>query len=141
MAGAIALAAGWESFRSDAYIPVPGDVPTIGYGTTAGVKLGDKITEPEARRRLGVDMSSFKSSIGRCVHVPLAQNEFTAYASLTYNIGGKAFCGSTLVRRLNAGDYAGACAEISRWNKSGGRVLRGLTNRRAAERAVCETED
>ena len=83
-------------------------------------------------------MSRFKSSIGRCVKVPLYQHEFTAYASLTYNIGGKAFCSSTLVRKLNAGDYAGACAEIPRWNRAGGKVIPGLDNRRAHERAVCE---
>lgn len=69
--------------------------------------------------------------------VPLTQGEFDAYVSLTYNIGAGAFCKSTLVKRLNAGDYAGACAEIKRWDKMGGKVLRGLTARREREYQMC----
>lgn len=136
-AAGLAGVAAWEGYRSEAYLDVVG-VPTIGYGTTEGVELGDKITEPVARERLKQDMSRFRSSMQLCVKVPLHQYEFDAYASLTYNIGGKAFCGSTLVRKLNREDYAGACAEITRWNRAGGRVVQGLVNRRAEERARCE---
>lgn len=127
-----------EGYRGTAYIPVPGDVPTIGFGTTAGVKMGDTITPPMALKRALADVSAFEGAIKRCVMVPLHQWEYDAYTSLAYNIGPGAFCGSTLVRKLNAGDYAGACAEISRWNRAGGVVLRGLVNRRAKERATCE---
>ena len=128
----------WESYTDRAVIPVKGDVPTIGFGTTEGVKLGDKITPPVALARALADASKFEGAIRQCVTVPLHQREYDAFVSLAYNIGPTAFCGSTLVRKLNAGDYAGACAEISRWNRQGGRVLQGLVNRRAAERAQCE---
>ena len=84
-----------------------------------------------------VDVQKFEGAIKRCVTVPLAQNEYDAYVQLSYNIGAGAFCGSTLVRKLNAGDYMGACQEILRWNKFKGRELRGLTNRRQAEYQLC----
>lgn len=128
----------FEGYSSTAYIPVPGDVPTIGFGTTAGVKPGDTITPQAALGRALADVSRFEGALRECVKVPMTQGEYDAFVSLAYNIGPGAFCGSTLVRLLNAGDYAGACAQISRWNKQGGRVLAGLTKRREAERAKCE---
>lgn len=127
-----------EGYTDRAVIPVPGDVPTIGFGTTAGVKLGDSTTPPRALARALVDVNKFESGVKQCVHVPMYQYEYDQYVSLAYNIGSANFCGSTLVRKLNAGDYAGACAEISRWTKQGGRELQGLVNRRAEERAKCE---
>lgn len=129
---------GYESYTDMAVIPIPGDVPTIGFGTTEGVKMGDKITPPVALERALRDVQKFEGAIKRCVKVPLYQHEYDAFTQLAYNIGEGAFCGSTLVRKLNALDYAGACAEISRWNKAGGREVRGLTIRRAKERATCE---
>jgi len=130
---------GYEGYSTNAIIPVPGDVPTIGFGTTEGVRIGDKITPPVALARALADVQKFEGAIKRCVTVPLSQNEYDAYSSLAYNIGGSAFCGSTLVRKLNAGEYAAACAEITRWNRAGGVVVQGLVNRRAKERAMCET--
>lgn len=127
-----------EGYTDRAIIPVPGDVPTIGFGTTAGVKMGDRITPPVALGRALQDINKFEGAIKQCVRVPLHQHEYDAYVSLAYNIGPGAFCGSTLVRKLNAGDYVAACAEISRWNRAGGRVVDGLTNRREHERAQCE---
>jgi lysozyme len=127
-----------ESFRGQAYIPVKGDVPTIGFGATEGVKLGDTITPERALIRLLADAGKYERAVRECVTVPLHQYEFDSFVSLTYNIGGGAFCGSTLVRKLNAGDYVGACAEISRWDKFQGKPLAGLTKRRALERAMCE---
>ncbi len=126
-----------ESYRDDAYIPVKGDVPTIGFGTTAGVKLGDRTTPTRALVRLLADADEYARAVKRCAPVPMHQHEFDAFVSLTYNIGPGAFCGSTLARKLNAGDYAGACAEILRWNKAGGRVLSGLVKRRQYEHAKC----
>jgi lysozyme len=136
-AGLVGLTA-YEGYTDRAVIPIPGDVPTIGFGTTDGVKIGDKITPPVALARALRDAQKFEGAIKRCVKVPLHQFEYDAYTQLTYNIGESAFCGSTLVRKLNAGDYAGACAEISKWNKAGGRVVNGLTIRREKERALCE---
>ena len=72
------------------------------------------------------------------VKVPLNPNQFGALTSFTYNLGAGNLRSSTLLRKLNAGDYAGAAAEFARWNKAGGKVLKGLTRRRAAERALFE---
>lgn len=129
--------ASYEGFSDQAYIPVEGDVPTIGFGSTEGVEMGDTITVPEALERLRRDVGDAESAIGRCVMVPLSQGEYDAFASLAFNIGSNAFCTSTLVKRLNAGDYDGACEEIRRWVYAGGQKLEGLVNRREAEYQMC----
>lgn len=131
-AGLVGLV-GYEGYTDKAVIPIPGDVPTIGFGTTDGVKLGDKTTPPAALARALRDVEVKEAAIKRCVHVPLYQYEYDVYVAFAYNIGTGAFCSSTLVRKLNAGDYAGACAEISRWVKQP-----ELKPRRARERAKCE---
>lgn len=131
-----------EAYRPKAYYATPAEqakgISTVGFGTTDGVKPGDTLAVEPALQRALSDVGRFEGAIKRCVTVPLHQHEYDAYASLAYNIGTGAFCGSTLVRRLNEGDYPGACAEISRWDKQGDQVLRGLTKRRADERARCE---
>jgi lysozyme len=126
-----------EGYKGDAYIPVPGDVPTIGFGTTENVELGDKTTPERALVRLLNDTSKFESSIKRCITAPLYQYEYDAYVSLTYNIGAKAFCNSTLVKKLNQQDYLGACQQILRWDKFRGKPLIGLTKRRQEEYQKC----
>jgi len=126
-----------EGYREAAYRPVPGDVPTIGFGTTAGVQMGDRIEPVQSLVRKLADVQQFEGALKRCVRVPLHQHEYDAFLSLAYNIGSGAFCGSTLVRKLNAGDYAGACAEILRWDRFQGQPLRGLTLRRQAEHRQC----
>lgn len=136
-ASTIVSIAVYEGYRGDAYIPAPGDVPTIGFGTTEGVSPGDKTTPERALVRLLADASKFERAVKRCAPVPLYQHEFDAYVSLTYNIGEGAFCRSTLVKKLSAGDYAGACAEILRWDKFRGKPLAGLTKRRQAEYRLC----
>jgi lysozyme len=125
-----------EGYRENAYLDIVG-IPTIGYGTTEGVKLGD-LTDPiKALQRALSDMQKFEGAIKQCVSVPLHQHEYDAFLSLSYNIGARAFCNSTLVRKLNAYDYKGACDEILRWNKAGGRVINGLTIRRQKEHQQC----
>ncbi len=126
-----------EGYRSDAYIPVAGDVPTIGFGTTEGVKRGDKITVERALVRLLDDASSFEQAVKECAPVPMYQYEFDAYVSLSYNIGARAFCTSTLAKKLNSRDYSGACKEILRWDKFKGKPLPGLTKRRQQEYKQC----
>lgn len=126
-----------EDYSSRAIIPVPGDKPTIGFGTTDGVKLGDSITPPKALQRALQDIQQYEGAIKRCVTVPLHQREYDAYTSLTYNIGQTAFCNSTLVRKLNGQDYEGACKEILRWDRFQGKPLSGLTKRRQAEFQQC----
>ena len=138
-ASAVALVAlvAHEGYREEAYIPVPGDVPTIGYGTTAGVKLGDKTDPIKALHRALEDMQKFEGAIKQCVKVPLTQNEYDAYLSLSYNIGSGAFCSSTLVKFLNQGQYEEACKQILRWDKFKGKPLKGLTIRREKEYKQC----
>lgn len=127
----------YEGFRSEAYIPVEGDVPTIGFGTTDGVQMGDTISVPDALNRLEKDVRAAEDAVRSCVTVPLTQGEMDAYTSLAFNIGSRAFCDSTLVKKLNAGDYRGACEEIKRWHFAGGKSLKGLVDRREAEYKRC----
>lgn len=146
-----------ENYTDRAVIPVKGDVPTIGFGTTEGVKMGDTITPPKALERALRDVGKFEAALKRCVTVPLHQHEYDAYVELSYNIGSGLFCSSTLVREVNAQRYESGCRHIEDFvcgpateetrAKPGEkcytttkplRVLRGLENRRARERAKCE---
>lgn len=126
-----------EGYKDKAYIPVPGDVPTIGFGTTDGVKQGDVTTVERALVRLIQDASKFEQAVKRCAPVPMHTYEFSALVSLTYNIGETAFCSSTLAKKLNEGDYKGACEQILRWDKFKGQSLAGLTKRRQQEYKMC----
>lgn len=128
---------GYEGYSSNAYIPVKGDVPTIGFGTTKGVKIGDTITPENAVERAYRDIHKTETAIHKCVNVPLSQGEYDAYTSLAYNIGPSAFCSSTLVKKLNLRDYDGACLEMKRWIYVKGRVVQGLVNRREKEYRTC----
>lgn len=128
-----------EGYRGEAYKDAVG-VPTVGYGETKGVKMGQKTTPDRALVQLLSSANSHADEIRQCIKVPLYQHEFDAYVSLAYNIGAKNFCHSTLVRKLNADDYSGACEQIKRWNKAGGKVLPGLTKRREKEYRMCMGE-
>ena len=141
-AAAIASIARYEGYKSRAYVPVPGDVVTIGHGTTSyengqPVKHGDTVTPERAMLLLKHDASLFERAVKRCAPVPMHQHEYDAFVSLTYNIGEGAFCQSTAAKKLRAGDYYGACREILRWDKFKGVPLRGLTIRRQAEYQQC----
>lgn len=125
-----------EGYRGEAYKDTVG-ILTLGFGETAGVKMGDKTTPERALVQLLESTEKHADAIRQCIRVPLYQHEFDAYVSLAYNIGTGAFCRSTLVKKLNAKDYAGACEEIRRWNKAGGKVLPGLVKRREAEYKMC----
>ena len=139
--GAFVGIVGHEGYTERAAPPVPGDVPTYGFGSTGpDVKAGDRIDPVRAVQRAARDVTRFEGAIKACVTVPLYQHEYDAFVSLAYNIGPAAFCGSTLVRKLNAGDYDGACAEILRWDRFKGQPLSGLTKRRRAEAAQCRGE-
>lgn len=127
----------YEGYTSEAIIPVKGDVPTVGFGTTSGVKLGDKIDPVTAVVAALGDVKKAEQSIEECIKVPLHQSEYDALASFTYNIGGRAFCSSTLVKKLNAGDYDGACEELKRWVYVKGVKVKGLENRREKEFMMC----
>lgn len=141
-AGGLIGIASHEGYREAAYIPVPGDVPTIGFGSTtnkdgSGVALGQRTNPVAALKRLDEHVEVFEEAVKRCAPVPMHQYEFDAYVSLTYNIGGKAFCNSTLAKKLIAYDYEGACKEILKWDKFKGNSLPGLTKRRMEEYNAC----
>jgi lysozyme len=133
-----------EGYRDTAYIPVPGDVPTIGFGTTGGVRMGDRTDPVSALQRALTDVQKFEGALKQCVSVPLHQHEYDVFVSFSYNVGSSAFCRSTLVRKLNTGDYAGACDELLRWRFVAGRDCAvpssrcaGLWKRRQDEYAAC----
>ncbi len=127
----------FEGLRLTAYDDGVG-IPTIGYGHTKGVALGMTITEEQAVQFLREDLHSAERDIDRLVNVHLCQHQFDALASLVFNIGGTAFRDSTLLRKLNAGDYTGAAVQFDRWVHGGGKILPGLVKRRAAERKLFE---
>lgn len=138
-----------EGYTDRAVIPVPGDVPTIGFGTTGGVQLGDRTTPPQALKRALQDVQKFEGALKSCVNVPLHQHEYDALVSFSYNVGSGAFCRSTLVKKLNVSDYSGACAELLRWRFFQGRdcalpantrLCGGLVKRREAEYRLCMGE-
>ena len=98
---------------------------------------GKRFTAAECQAMLDEDLLNQAEAID-CIKRPLTDGQKAAFLSFAFNVGNNAFCGSTLVRKANAGDMAGACAELSRWTLAGGKELPGLVRRRAAERAVCE---
>ncbi len=136
---AIDLIKEFEGFEPKAYRDHVG-IWTIGYGTTkaAGVgidpKDGMSITQDDAERYLQLAVQKFAAQIEDMIDVPVNDNQFGALVSLAYNIGPGSLAKSTVMKRLNAGDYQGAADAFAMWNKAGGKVLAGLTRRRAAER-------
>ena len=137
VAAATVFVGGWEGLQLVAYRDVV-SVPTICYGETRGVRMGDRATKEECDAMLAVGLSDFAAGIARCVPFDgLPVPTQVAVVSLSYNIGQGAFCKSTVARKLREGDRAGACEAFMVWNKAGGVVWRGLTRRRAAERELC----
>ncbi|MDX3740344.1 lysozyme [Pseudomonas sp.] len=131
----LSLIKSFEGLRLQAYQDAVG-VWTIGYGTTRGVNAGMKISKEQAERMLLNDVQRFEPEVERLVNVSLSQNQWDALISFTYNLGSANLESSTLLRKLNAGNYTGAADQFPRWNKAGGRVLPGLVRRRAAEQAL-----
>jgi lysozyme len=122
----------------------PAKVWTIGYGHTGikhndgTVKPGQRITRARAEELLAMDLNTkYAPDVRRMAKVPLTQTQFDALVSFHFNTG--ALGRSTLLRKLNAGDYKGAAAEFARWTRGGGKVLSGLVRRRKAERHLFET--
>lgn len=125
-----------EGVRLEAYRDAVG-IWTIGYGHTGpDVYAGLTITQADAEELLRRDAHYAALGVKACVSVPLSQHQFDALVDFTFNCGLEALRTSTLLRKLNAGDYAGADAEFSKWDHAGGKVLSGLTKRRAAEAAL-----
>lgn len=127
----------WEGCHLKAYL-CPAGVCTIGVGHTAAMGdpkpvLGMKITQDEADAILARDLSQIERDIIASVKVKLAQKQFDTLVSFVFNVGIGAFRKSTLLKKLNAGDYAAVPEELMKWTRAGGKVLQGLVNRRKAE--------
>ena len=115
----------------------PVGILTIGFGETQGVKPGQKTDPVRAMVQMLDSANAIAKGMVACIHVPIAQHEFDAYLSFTYNVGAGAFCRSTLAKKLNEGKYEEACAELKKWVYAGGRVLPGLVTRRDKEYKQC----
>jgi len=133
----------FEGWRAKAYPdPATGGAPwTIGYGhtTAAGpptVSRGLTITQDEGEAILERDLLAVERTVAGLVKVKLTDNQFAALVSFTFNLGGGNFRKSTLLKKVNAGDFAGAAKEFGKWNKADGKVMAGLTRRRAAEASL-----
>lgn len=124
----------FELCKLNAYL-CPAGIPTIGYGHTGDVKLGDKITQHQADAILEVDLQKFEMAVDRLAKNPNA-NQFSAMVSLAFNIGVEAFTKSTLLKKFNAGAPLSAANEFDKWVHAKGKVLPGLVRRRAAEKAL-----
>ncbi|MFZ5520476.1 MAG: lysozyme [Pseudomonadota bacterium] len=141
IAAAVPLTMSAEGLVRRVYLD-PVGIPTFCFGETRAPQAGRNYTEAECSELLGNRLLEIHAGISRCVRVERPEHERAAHASFAYNVGVGAFCRSSLVRKLNAGDHAGACAEMSRWvyaTKLGVPIkLPGLVKRRAEERALCE---
>lgn len=123
----------FEGFSPSAYKDQNG-IPTIAYGHTSGVHMGQTCNITQAEQFLADDLKTAEAAINDLVRVPLTQNQFDALVSLVYNIGRGNFACSTVLRSLNENQYLAASAAILMWNRIGGEVNAGLVRRRQAER-------
>ena len=130
----------FEGLELTAYKPHADDVWTIGYGTTRingrPVERGTEITRHQAQLYLISDLRYFEKSVNALVEVPISQNQFDALVSFAYNVGVGNLKKSTLLKKLNKGDYLGASKEFPKWKYSAGKVLKGLVKRRKAEAEI-----
>lgn len=140
----LAFIKSFESLRLRAFLPTPHDVPTIGWGHTEGVKLGDVWTLEQANAAFVSDVSKYAAGLNRALFsIPTSQGQFDALLSFSYNVGlgspaihGKGLLGSTLFYKHKTGDYSGAADEFLKWDRQAGHILAGLLRRRKAERAI-----
>ena len=134
----VAFVGAWEGLRTKAYEDIAG-VPTICYGETRGVVMGDTASESDCDAMLDISLRDHEAGMRKCLTSPdtIPLKTYLAMVSLSYNIGTGAFCRSTARRRLNAGDWAGACEAATWFNRAGGRKVQGLVNRRQDEYRMC----
>lgn len=139
-AGVLAVAGvfiGWYEGRSLVAYADPVGIPTICDGYTHGVRLGDVATPARCDELTRQEVGKALAVVDKSVPKPLPDPVRVALASFVYNVGAGAYSGSTLLRKLRAGDIAGACRQLPRWVYAGGRKLAGLVKRRDAEMQIC----
>lgn len=122
----------WEGCRLEAYRCSAG-VATIGWGHTEGVQMGDRICLNKAEKYLLDDLVEFQKGLASLVDVEVTETQFIALMSFVFNLGLGAFKGSTLRKKVNAKDFAGAVEEFGRWVYANGKIVQGLVNRRREE--------
>ena len=132
----VACTGTFEGLRTVAYRD-PVGIPTVCFGETLGVKIGDKFTADQCKEMLGERVLEFGRGVDKRTKVELPPERKAALVSFAYNVGVDAYCNSTLTRKLNAGDTVGACNELLRWTKAKGITLPGLVKRREQERELC----
>jgi lysozyme len=137
-ASVVALVSGFEGLRTYAYRD-PVGIPTICFGETRGVKMGDHKTPAECKDMLISRLAEFETGMRKCLTSPdtIPDNAYAAFLSFTYNAGAGNFCSSSMARLANKGDLRDACDALLMWDKARGIRLPGLTKRRQEERALC----
>lgn len=133
----VACIAPAEGLRRVAYSD-PVGVPTLCFGETRGVKLGDTATVEQCKAMLADRVEKdFIPGVEKCISRPMPDTRKAAFVSLAYNVGVDTFCKSSIARRYNAGDTQGACDAMLLYVKAGGITLPGLVKRREQERELC----
>ena len=130
----------FEGCKLEAYLCAAG-VPTIAWGRTKDVKMGDTCTQEQADAWLDEELEEYEAYVDKAVKVKLEQNQYDALVSWTYNLGPANLNASTMLKLLNAGDYHTVPNQMKRWNKAGGEVKQGLVRRREAESTLWQGED
>jgi lysozyme len=140
---ALSLVGAWEGLYTHAYKDSVG-VTTICYGVTnvdRPVHMGDKYDVAQCKEMLLEDLPRYDAMVQKCVHVDMPPHRHAAIVSFTYNVGQGNLCKSSVARYLNAGKVNEACNALLLYNRGGGRVIKGLDNRRHAERLWCLRSD
>jgi lysozyme len=133
---AVALLKPFEGEYLKAYFDPP-KIPSICYGHTKGVKITDIATDDQCQIYLGQDTMEADLATHRLINVKISDKTRAAFISFIFNAGEGRFASSTMLKKLNSGDIAGACNELSKWVYAGGKVLPGLVKRREAEKKLC----
>jgi lysozyme len=136
LALATPLVAHYEGLMTNAYLD-PVGIPTICYGSTRGVKIGDSKTKEQCNELLNEELKEYLQYVDDYIYVPMPDTRRAALTSFVYNVGPTAFKSSTLRRLMNEGKTRKACEELSRWIFAKGHILRGLVRRREAEKEMC----
>jgi lysozyme len=141
--GLIAIATD-EGYEPVARPPLPGDKPTLGFGETKGVKAGDTTNPVRAIITLGKSADGYQRGVANCIRVPVSQNEFDAYVNFAYQMGVTNFCNAGFTKKLNSGDFVGACEGMAHhpdgkkaWSYYQGRYIEGIYQRRLRNRSMC----
>ncbi len=134
-AAGLNLIKSFENCKLKVYKDIVG-YPTVGYGHRTDVPVGKTITQDEADQLLVDDLKRIEDGVRACLRTELNDNQFSALVSLGFNIGTTSLAHSTLVRLVNSGELIAASKEFEKWDRAGGKEVKGLLRRRAAEKTL-----